>query len=78
MLAGDWETGRLLFLIACRNRPAKSGGRLRYDRHMKSKLYLYRFSDGSAVVDDVQAVMASQHAYLNPSIECVSVEDYNG
>lgn len=45
---------------------------------MKSKLYLYRFSDGSTVVDDVQAVMASQHAYLNPSIECVSVEDYNG
>ncbi len=52
---------------------AQEGGR--HDRSMKKKLYIYRFSDGSAVVDDADAAMATQHAFCNPSVECVSVED---
>ena len=39
------------------------------------KLYRYVFSDHSVVIDDVYGQKASQHAFCNPSIDCIKVED---
>lgn len=48
------------------------------NRGMKKKLYIYRFSDGSCVVDDVDGAKANVHAFWHPEAECVSVEDFRG
>ena len=44
---------------------------------MRNKLYRYIFSDHSVIIDDINAQKASQHAYCNPTIECIKVEDFN-
>lgn len=42
----------------------------------KKAMKIYRFSDGSTVIDNIDGIMADQHVFCNPGIWCVSVEDY--
>jgi hypothetical protein len=44
---------------------------------MHNKLFRYIFSDHSVIIDDILGQKAAQHAFCNPNIECVKVEDIN-